>query len=268
MELSGSLACFFLPVFLVALVVLLVTLALEYDVDAIQDAGLIDDGWVDEFPEDSAPYTSTIVFLVRKGNPKNIKDWDDLVKKDVGVITPNPKTSGGARWNYLAAWAYAKDKYNGDEDKIKEFIGDLYKNVLVLDTGARGATTSFVENGQGDVLIAWENEAYLSVKDYPDDYEIVTPSINIILQCQCYHICFQSVGNLKCLLAGTTMGLSDLHILACFFLPVFLEALVVLLVKLSGRIIRYIGDADTVRRIGGYACKTSNCCYCCKSCYC
>ena len=126
-----------------------VTLALEYDVDAIQDAGLIDDGWVDEFPEDSAPYTSTIVFLVRKGNPKNIKDWDDLVKKDVGVITPNPKTSGGARWNYLAAWAYAKDKYNGDEDKIKEFIGDLYKNVLVLDTGARGATTSFVENGQG-----------------------------------------------------------------------------------------------------------------------
>ena len=159
-----------------------VTLALEYDVDAIQDAGLIDDGWVDEFPEDSAPYTSTIVFLVRKGNPKNIKDWDDLVKKDVGVITPNPKTSGGARWNYLAAWAYAKDKYNGDEDKIKEFIGDLYKNVLVLDTGARGATTSFVENGQGDVLIAWENEAYLSVKDYPDDYEIVTPSISILAQ--------------------------------------------------------------------------------------
>ena len=158
------------------------TLALEYDVDAIQDAGLIDDGWVDEFPEDSSPYTSTIVFLVRKGNPKNIKDWDDLVKKDVGVITPNPKTSGGARWNYLAAWAYAKDKYNGDEDKIKEFIGDLYKNVLVLDTGARGATTSFVENGQGDVLIAWENEAYLSVKDYPDDYEIVTPSISILAQ--------------------------------------------------------------------------------------
>ena len=159
-----------------------VTLALEYDVDAIQDAGLIDDGWVDEFPEDSSPYTSTIVFLVRKGNPKGIKDWDDLVKDGVGVITPNPKTSGGARWNYLAAWAYAKDKYNGDEDKIKKFIGDLYKNVLVLDTGARGATTSFVENGQGDVLIAWENEAYLSVKDYPDDYEIVTPSISILAQ--------------------------------------------------------------------------------------
>ena len=159
-----------------------VTLALEYDVDAIQDAGLIDDGWVDEFPEDSAPYTSTIVFLVRKGNPKNIKGWDDLVKNDVGVITPNPKTSGGARWNYLAAWAYAKDKYNGDEDKIKEFIGDLYKNVLVLDTGARGATTSFVENGQGDVLIAWENEAFLSVRDNPDDYEIVTPGISILAQ--------------------------------------------------------------------------------------
>ena len=159
----------------------MVTLALEYDVDAIQDAGLIDDGWVDEFPEDSAPYTSTIVFLVRKGNPKNIKDWDDLVKKDVGVITPNPKPpaeQGGTIWQL----AYAKDKYNGDEDKIKEFIGDLYKNVLVLDTGARGATTSFVENGQGDVLIAWENEAYLSVKDYPDDYEIVTPSISILAQ--------------------------------------------------------------------------------------
>lgn len=159
-----------------------VTLALEYDVDAIQDAGLIDDGWVDKFPEDSSPYTSTIVFLVRKGNPKNIKDWDDLVKKDVGVITPNPKTSGGARWNYLAAWAYAKDKYNGDEDKIKEFIGDLYKNVLVLDTGARGATTSFVENGQGDVLIAWENEAFLSVKDDPDEFEIIAPSISVLAQ--------------------------------------------------------------------------------------
>ena len=159
-----------------------VTLALEHDITLIQNTGLIDAGWKEEFSDDSSPYTSTIVFLVRKGNPKNIKDWDDLVKKDVGVITPNPKTSGGARWNYLAAWAYAKDKYNGDEDKIKEFIGDLYKNVLVLDTGARGATTSFVENGQGDVLIAWENEAYLSVKDYPDDYEIVTPSISILAQ--------------------------------------------------------------------------------------
>lgn len=159
-----------------------VTLALEYDVDAIQNAGLIDDGWIDEFPEDSSPYTSTIVFLVRKGNPKGIKDWDDLVKDGVGVITPNPKTSGGARWNYLAAWAYAKDKFNGDEDQIKDFIKKLYQNVLVLDSGARGATTSFVENGQGDVLIAWENEAYLSVKDYPDDYEIITPSISILAQ--------------------------------------------------------------------------------------
>lgn len=159
-----------------------VTLALEYDVDAIQNAGLIDDGWIDEFPDDSSPYTSTIVFLVRKGNPKGIKDWDDLVKDGVGVITPNPKTSGGARWNYLAAWAYANDKFNGDEDQIKDFIKKLYQNVLVLDSGARGATTSFVENGQGDVLIAWENEAYLSVKDYPDDYEIITPSISILAQ--------------------------------------------------------------------------------------
>ena len=159
-----------------------VTLALEYDVNAVEDAGLIDKGWIEEFPNDSSPYTSTIVFLVRKGNPKGIKDWDDLIKEDIGVITPNPKTSGGARWNYLAAWAYADKKFDGDEDKIKEFIKKLYQNVLVLDSGARGATTSFVENGQGDVLIAWENEAYLSVKDYPDDYEIITPSISILAQ--------------------------------------------------------------------------------------
>ena len=159
-----------------------VTLALEYDVDAVENAGLIEDGWIDEFPNDSSPYTSTIVFLVRKGNPKGIEDWDDLIKEDVGVITPNPKTSGGARWNYLAAWAYADKKFDGDEEKIKDFIKKLYANVLVLDSGARGATTSFVENGQGDVLIAWENEAYLSVKDYPDDYEIVTPSISILAQ--------------------------------------------------------------------------------------
>ena len=122
------------------------------------------------------------MFLVRKGNPKGIKDWDDLIKEDVGVITPNPKTSGGARWNYLAAWAYADKKFGGNEDKIKDFIKKLYENVLVLDSGARGATTSFVENGQGDVLIAWENEAYLSVKDYPDDYEIITPSVSILAQ--------------------------------------------------------------------------------------
>lgn len=157
-----------------------VTLALEYDVDAVKNAGLIEDGWVSEFDNDSSPYTSTIVFLVRKGNPKNIKDWDDLVKDGVGVITPNPKTSGGARWNYLAAWAYADNLYKGDEAKIEDFIKKLYQNVLVLDSGARGATTSFVENVQGDVLIAWENEAYLSIKDYPDDYEIVTPSISIL----------------------------------------------------------------------------------------
>lgn len=159
-----------------------VTLALEYDVKAVQDAGLIEDGWVSEFENDSAPYTSTIVFLVRKGNPKNIQDWDDLVKGDVGIITPNPKTSGGARWNYLAAWAYADKLYNGDETKIKDFIKKLYQNVLVLDSGARGATTTFVENGQGDVLLAWENEAFLSIQDYPDDYEIITPSISILAQ--------------------------------------------------------------------------------------
>lgn len=159
-----------------------VTLALEYDVKAVQDAGLIEDGWVSEFDKDSSPYTSTIVFLVRKGNPKNIHDWNDLVNDGVGVITPNPKTSGGARWNYLAAWAYADKLYGGDEAQTKEFIKKLYQNVLVLDSGARGATTTFVENGQGDVLLAWENEAYLSIKDYPDDYEIITPSISILAQ--------------------------------------------------------------------------------------
>lgn len=159
-----------------------VTLALEYDVKEVENAGLIEEGWIDEFDLDSSPYTSTIVFLVRKGNPKDIHDWDDLVKDGVGIITPNPKTSGGARWNYLAAWAYAEQLYNGDEAQIKEFIQKLYENVLVLDSGARGATTSFVENGQGDVLIAWENEAFLSIKDYPDDYEIITPSISILAQ--------------------------------------------------------------------------------------
>lgn len=159
-----------------------VTLALEYDIDSLQDAGLINEGWVSEFPDESAPYTSTIVFLVRKGNPKNIHDWNDLVRDDVGIITPNPKTSGGARWNYMAAWAYAKQAYNGDEAQMTAFIKKLYNNVQVLDSGARGATTSFVENGQGDVLIAWENEAYLSMRDYPDEYEIVTPSISILAQ--------------------------------------------------------------------------------------
>ena len=159
-----------------------VTLALEYDIDSLQDAGLINEGWVSEFPDESAPYTSTIVFLVRKGNPKNIHDWYDLVRDDVGIITPNPKTSGGARWNYMAAWTYAEQAYNGDEAQMTAFIKKLYNNVQVLDSGARGATTSFVENGQGDVLIAWENEAYLSMRDYPDEYEIVTPSISILAQ--------------------------------------------------------------------------------------
>ena len=159
-----------------------VTLALDYDIDAIENAGMIQSGWKEELPDDSAPYTSTIVFLVRKGNPKNIQDWDDLIRDDVDVITPNPKTSGGARWNYLAAWAYAQKIYNNDEEKMEAFIKKLYQNVLVLDSGARSATTSFVENGQGDVLIAWENEAFLSVRDNPDDYEIVTPSISILAQ--------------------------------------------------------------------------------------
>lgn len=159
-----------------------VTLALDYDIDAIENAGMIQSGWKEELPDDSAPYTSTIVFLVRKGNPKNIQDWDNLIRDDVDVITPNPKTSGGARWNYLAAWAYAQKIYNNDEEKMEAFIKKLYQNVLVLDSGARSATTSFVENGQGDVLIAWENEAFLSVKDDPGEFEIIAPSISVLAQ--------------------------------------------------------------------------------------
>ena len=159
-----------------------VTLALAQDITAIEDAGLIDEGWIDEFNNNSAPYTSTIVFLVRKGNEKDIKDWDDLVKPGVKVITPNPKTSGGARWNFIAAWEYANKKFEGDESKIKDFVGLLYKNVIVLDSGARAATTTFVENGQGDVLIAWENEAYLSVEEHPDEFEIITPSISVLAE--------------------------------------------------------------------------------------
>src|SRR6266403_2182850 len=138
-----------------------VTLALAYDVDAIAAKGLILADWQKRLPLNASPYTSTIVFLVRKGNPKGIKDWDDLIKPGVSVITPNPKTSGGARWNYLAAWGYAEKKF-GSADKAKQFVGDLYKNVPVLDTGARGSTVTFVERGVGDVLLAWENEAFLA----------------------------------------------------------------------------------------------------------
>lgn len=158
-----------------------VTLALEGDVDTIKDAGLIEDGYTSEFDLDSSPYTSSIVFLVRKGNPKNIQDWNDLLKDGVGVITPNPKTSGGARWNYLAAWYYF-EKRGQSEAQIEESIKKLYKNVLVLDSGARGATTTFTENGQGDVLIAWENEAFLALKEGPDKYDIVVPSVSILCQ--------------------------------------------------------------------------------------
>lgn len=159
-----------------------VTLALAHDITAIEEAGLIDSGWMEEFGDSSAPYTSTVVFLVRKGNEKNIQDWDDLVKDGVEVITPNPKTSGGACWNFLAAWAYWQGQDDNDEEATKEYMKKLYQNVLVLDSGARGATNTFVENGQGDVLIAWENEAYLSMEEYPNEYEIVTPSVSILAQ--------------------------------------------------------------------------------------
>jgi len=161
-----------------------VTLALAYDVDALSDrAKLIPRDWQARLPHHSAPYTSTIVFLVRKGNPKGIKDWDDLVKPGVAVVTPNPKTSGGARWNYLAAWGYALKKYGRDETKAKDFVARLYKNVPVLDSGARGSTTTFIERGIGDVLIAWENEAYLGVKELgPDKVEVVIPSVSILAE--------------------------------------------------------------------------------------
>jgi sulfate/thiosulfate transport system substrate-binding protein len=161
-----------------------VTLALAYDIDAIAEKGkLLPADWQKRLPNNSAPYTSTILFLVRKGNPKGIKDWDDLVKPGVSVITPNPKTSGGARWNYLAAWGYALKKNNGDEKKAREFVAALFKNVPVLDTGARGATTTFVQRGIGDVLIAWENEAILSLKELgPGQFEIIAPSVSILAE--------------------------------------------------------------------------------------
>jgi len=161
-----------------------VTLALAADVDALYDnAKLLPQDWQKRLPENSAPYTSTIVFLVRKGNPQHIKDWDDLVKPGVSVITPNPKTSGGARWNYLAAWGFAAKKFDGDEAKVKAFISALFKNVPVLDSGARGATTTFVQREIGDVLLAWENEAFLSLKEFgADKFEIVVPSLSILAE--------------------------------------------------------------------------------------
>ncbi len=152
-----------------------VTLALAYDIDAAAEHGLLAKDWQKRLPENSSPYTSTIVFLVRTGNPKAIKDWGDLIKPGVKVITPNPKTSGGARWNYLAAWGFALKKLGG-EDKAKQFVADIYKHVPVLDTGARGSTVTFVERGVGDVLLAWENEAFLALKEFgKDKFEIVVP---------------------------------------------------------------------------------------------
>ena len=160
-----------------------VTLALAYDVDAIADKKLIAPGWQKELPHNSSPYTSTIVFLVRKGNPKKIKNWDDLVKPGVSVITPNPKTSGGARWNYLAAWAFALHQPGGNDAKAKEFVTKLFKNVPVLDSGARGSTNTFVQRGLGDVLLAWENEAFLAINELgPDKFEVVTPSESILAE--------------------------------------------------------------------------------------
>ncbi|MBK0003989.1 sulfate ABC transporter substrate-binding protein [Erwinia sp. S43] len=160
-----------------------VTLALASDVDAIAERGRIDKNWIKRLPDNSAPYTSTIVFLVRKGNPKQIHDWPDLIKPGVSVITPNPKTSGGARWNYLAAWGWALDQNNGDQAKAQEYVKSLFKNVEVQDSGARGATNTFVERGIGDVLIAWENEAYLAVNKLgKDQFEIITPSESILAE--------------------------------------------------------------------------------------
>ena len=160
-----------------------VTLALAYDIDAIAEkSGLIAKNWQSLLPDNSTPYTSTIVLLVRKGNPKGIKDWDDLVRKDVSVVSPNPKTSGGARWNYLAAWAYAEQK-EGSAAAAQDFVRALYKNVVVLDTGARGATTTFIERGIGDVLVTWENEAHLALAgEHAQEFEIVTPSLSILAE--------------------------------------------------------------------------------------
>jgi len=162
-----------------------VTLALAYDVDAIAKSGLIPQNWQTRLPNNSTPYTSTIVFLVRKGNPKKIRDWEDLTRPGVSVITPNPKTSGGARWNYLAAWGYGLRKFGNDPNKAKDLVARIYKNVPILDTGARGATVTFVERGIGDVLIAWENEALLAVKGEmgaKGEFQIVAPSVSILAE--------------------------------------------------------------------------------------
>jgi sulfate transport system substrate-binding protein len=161
-----------------------VTLALAYDIDEIHNrAKLIPENWQKRLPHNSSPYTSTIVFLVRKGNPKHIKDWDDLIKPGVAVITPNPKTSGGARWNYLAAWAYALKQKGGNEAKAREFVSRLFRNVPMLDSGARGSTTTFVQRGVGDVLLAWENEAFLAVNELgKDKFEIIVPSLSMLAE--------------------------------------------------------------------------------------
>jgi len=160
-----------------------VTLALAYDIDAIHEqAKLLPKDWQQRLPDNSSPYVSTLAFLVRKGNPKGIKDWNDLIKPGISVITPNPKTSGVARWNYLAAWGYAQKQFNNEQSKAQEFISALYKNVPVLDSGARGATTTFVERGIGDVLINWENELLLTGKLRPADFEIVIPSVSILAE--------------------------------------------------------------------------------------
>jgi sulfate/thiosulfate-binding protein len=161
----------------------IVTLALAYDIDAIRDNGLIARNWQARLPQNSTPYTSAIVLLVRKGNPKGIKDWNDLVRPGVSVITPNPKTSGGARWNYLAAWGYALEQSKGDEARARDFVGKLFRNVPVLDSGARGSTTTFVQRGIGDVLVAWENEALLAVEKLgKGDFEIVAPSVSVLAE--------------------------------------------------------------------------------------
>ncbi|APX63303.1 MULTISPECIES: sulfate ABC transporter substrate-binding protein [Acinetobacter] len=159
-----------------------VTLALAADIDEIAKRGLLPTDWQKKFPQNSTPYTSTIVFLVKKGNPKGIKDWGDLVKPGVDIITPNPKTSGGARWNYLAAWAWAKHQPGGNDAKAQEFVRQIYKQTKVLDSGARGATTTFAERGIGDVLLAWENEAQLALREQPGKFEIITPSLSILAE--------------------------------------------------------------------------------------